>query len=103
MDTKKEAENPNTVPPGEFRQVMVHNPYTGRVDAIKFVGPECFVKGMGRLDDSPKSARLTRTPDGSERGSFGVVVQARGSCMSLNMRGCGSGFSRHALHLRTQA
>ena len=64
MDAKKEAENPNTVPPGEFRQVMVHNPYTGRVDAIKFVGPECFVKGMGRLDDSPKSARLTRTPDG---------------------------------------
>jgi len=58
MDAKKEAENPNTVPPGEFRQVMVDNPYTGRVDAIKFVGPECFVKGMGRL----RLAKI-RTPD----------------------------------------
>jgi hypothetical protein len=45
---KAEANNPNTVPPGEFRQVKVHNPYTGRVDAIKFIGPECFTKQLGR-------------------------------------------------------
>jgi hypothetical protein len=44
----KEAENPTTVTPGEFRQVKVHNQYTGRVDAIKFIGPESFVKAFSR-------------------------------------------------------
>jgi hypothetical protein len=55
----KEAENPDTVTPGEFRQVKVHNPYTGRVDAIKFIGPESFVKAMGR----PGRLAKIRTPD----------------------------------------
>jgi hypothetical protein len=48
---KKEAENPRTVPSGEFRAIKTHNPYTGRVDAIKYVGSvdaqgeqDCFVK-----------------------------------------------------------
>jgi hypothetical protein len=42
-----EMNNPDTVTPGEFRKVEVHDPY-GRVQMTKFIGPECFVKQMGR-------------------------------------------------------
>jgi hypothetical protein len=52
------ATNPQTlgVQPGEYREVKVQNPYTDRVDAIKFVGhwdptsrsEDSFVKYMGR-------------------------------------------------------
>jgi hypothetical protein len=43
-----ERKNPNTVPPGEFREVNQLDPYTGRVVAKTFYGQECFVKQMGR-------------------------------------------------------
>src|SRR5258705_11210616 len=42
-----EANNPNTVTPGEFRKVEVRNQY-GQLQMTKFVGPESFVKQMGR-------------------------------------------------------
>jgi hypothetical protein len=42
-----EANNPNTVPPGEFRKIDVRNQY-GQLQMTKFIGPECFVKQMGR-------------------------------------------------------
>ena len=43
----QEANNPNTVEPGDFRKVEQRNSY-GIVQAIKWIGPECFVKRMGR-------------------------------------------------------
>jgi hypothetical protein len=43
----EEANNPNTVTPGEFRRIEVRNPY-GQLQMTKFIGPECFVKQMGR-------------------------------------------------------
>jgi hypothetical protein len=52
------ATNPQTlgVLPGEYKPVKTHNPYTGAVDAIKFIGhwdpatrsEDSFVKYMGR-------------------------------------------------------
>jgi hypothetical protein len=42
-----EANNPNTVDPGEFRKIEVRNQY-GQLQMTKFIGPECFVKQMGR-------------------------------------------------------
>jgi hypothetical protein len=42
-----EANNPNTVPPGEFRKIEVRNQY-GQLQMTKFIGPESFVKAMGR-------------------------------------------------------
>lgn len=61
------ATDPQTlgVQPGEYRQVKVHNPYTGAVDAIKFIGhwdpaarsEDCFVKYMGRPGRHVKSFR----------------------------------------------
>ena len=63
------ATNPQTlgVLPGEYKQVKTHNPYTGAVDAIKFIGhwdpatqsEDCFVKFMGR----PGRLAKIRTPD----------------------------------------
>jgi hypothetical protein len=63
------ATNPQTlgVLPGEYKQVKVQNPYTDRVDAIKFIGhwdpatrsEDCFVKYMGR----PGRVAKIRTPD----------------------------------------
>jgi hypothetical protein len=44
---KREAENPNTVTPGEFRKITRRNPY-GQVTEHVFIGPESFVKRMGR-------------------------------------------------------
>jgi hypothetical protein len=43
----EEANNPNTVPPGEFRKIEVRNPY-GQLQMTKFIGPEHFCKAMGR-------------------------------------------------------
>jgi hypothetical protein len=43
----QEANNPNTVTPGEFRKIEVRNQY-GQLQMTKFIGPECFVKQMGR-------------------------------------------------------
>jgi hypothetical protein len=42
-----EAFNPAHVPPGELMPREVIDPY-GKTTMIKFVGPECFVKRMGR-------------------------------------------------------
>jgi hypothetical protein len=41
------ANDPSTVPPGEFRQIEERDE-TGSLRVIRFVGPESFVKQMGR-------------------------------------------------------
>jgi hypothetical protein len=43
----QEANNPNIVSPGEFRKIEVRNQY-GQLQMTKFIGPERFVKQMGR-------------------------------------------------------
>jgi hypothetical protein len=63
---KNFAEDPSTVLPGEFRQVKVHNPYTGRVDAIKFIGPESFVKQFARPGRPVKSFWAPKDSQGRE-------------------------------------
>ena len=52
------ADNTNGMKPGEFRQITKRNPY-GQVSEIRFVGPESFVKAMGR----PGRLAKIRTPD----------------------------------------
>jgi|SRR6516162_2547997 hypothetical protein len=42
-----EANNPATVEPGQFRKIPEHNEF-GHVTSFKFIGPESFVKSMGR-------------------------------------------------------
>jgi hypothetical protein len=42
-----EANNPATVEPGQFRRIPEHDQY-GHVTSFKFIGPESFVKSMGR-------------------------------------------------------
>jgi hypothetical protein len=44
---QKEAFNPATVPPGEFREIKRKNPANGAV-LHDFIGQDCFVKLMGR-------------------------------------------------------
>jgi hypothetical protein len=63
---KEEAENPATVPPGEFRQITKRNPY-GQIQETRFVGPQCFTKAMmrpGRLLTSWKTEHGYLYPDG---------------------------------------
>jgi hypothetical protein len=43
---RKEAYNPNTVPPGQFR--IVPEVDSNGMKMNRFVGPESFVKAMGR-------------------------------------------------------
>lgn len=54
----QESRNPNTVTPGQFRQITKRNPY-GQVECVEFVGPECFTKAMMR----PGRVAKIRTPD----------------------------------------
>jgi hypothetical protein len=42
-----EAFNPNNVEPGEFRKIERRDEY-GQVKFVEFIGPESFVKQMGR-------------------------------------------------------
>ena len=42
-----EANNPNTVLPGEFRQIEERDDF-GALLVRRFIGPESFVKQMGR-------------------------------------------------------
>jgi hypothetical protein len=58
-----EANNPNTVTPGEFRKIEVRNPY-GQLQMTKFIGPECFVKQMGRPGRRVVSFRTIVDPQG---------------------------------------
>jgi hypothetical protein len=44
---KAEAYNPANVPAGELRKREVRDEF-GHLQEIRFVGPECFVKQMGR-------------------------------------------------------
>jgi hypothetical protein len=66
------ATNPQTlgVLPGEYKEVKAHNPYTGSVDAIKFIGhwdaasrsEDCFVKYMGRPGRNARIRNPTTDP-----------------------------------------
>jgi hypothetical protein len=53
-----EAYNPATVDPGQFRQINKRDEY-GVLKSVDFVGPESFVKAMGR----PCRRAIIRTPD----------------------------------------
>ena len=43
---RDEAYNPNTVPPGELRRVVEKD--GNGATMVRFVGPQCFVREMGR-------------------------------------------------------
>jgi hypothetical protein len=58
-----EANNPNHVAPGEFRQVQELDAL-GQVRSIRFVGPESFVKQMGRPGRRVVSFRVPEDPSG---------------------------------------
>jgi hypothetical protein len=53
-----EAYNPATVDPGQFRQINKRDEY-GVLKEVQFIGPEAFVKQMGR----PGRRAIIRTPD----------------------------------------
>ena len=55
-----EANNPAHVPPGELRKIEEYDQY-GQVKTIRFVGPECFVKQMGRPGRRVKSFLFDRS------------------------------------------
>jgi hypothetical protein len=57
-----EQKNPNTVPPGEFREVNKLDPYTGRVMEKDFYGPESFVKRLGRAGRRVVAFMQSMTP-----------------------------------------
>jgi hypothetical protein len=53
-----EAYNPATVDPGQLRQINKRDEY-GVLKEVQFIGPESFVKQMGR----PGRRAVIRTPD----------------------------------------
>src|SRR6516165_1633729 len=55
-----EANNPAHVPPGELRKIEEFDQY-GQVKTIRFVGPESFVKQMGRPGRRVKSFLFDRS------------------------------------------
>jgi hypothetical protein len=61
---KVEAFNPNTVTPGEFREIVKVNPHNGYKER-HFIGPRSFVWDMTRCPCRPCPCRqqaTTRTP-----------------------------------------